>query len=546
LNLFFKHKVNVYPSPSRGKSSAHGSAELCWRLILVIIVTSLGTATVYLAHDSTRLITQPLHLLVWGVWTSVQVLAFWTAVAHALDGFLSIEPLNNYLPQERVKVSIHVPIHREPPQIVSATLRSLAQLKLVPFEVVVIDNNTPEEALWRPIQELSDQLGFRFFHLEKWPGYKAGALNFARTVTSSDAGFIAVVDADYVVQPDFLSRLISHFSDPAVAFVQAPQDYQLRQTSVYQNWTFSAYRHFFAVNMAAHSRLDSVIFVGTMGIIRKSALDECGDWDERCVTEDAEIGLRIAANGYSGVFISTSYGKGLMPLDYNSFRRQRYRWALGGAQIFKKYWSHVFWMPRDPECPGLKTIQRLGFGLFLLYWFEPWLTVATMFLFWLVAIAFCLWPEFIEAAVPASSAVLAISMLSARVVLFVGSSMRRSRCSFADACGASMVFGSVNWLVSCACAKALWSRSVAFERTPKDKRSRQTLLGKLRSMTTEIALSVFGLGATTAMLLTATTRITMLHCVGCFLGCGMFALPLLVLIIDHIQWPTNAANPECC
>lgn len=539
MNLFFKRTFDVYPY-------AHGSAELCWRLILLAIVISFGIAAAYLAYESGRLVTQPSHLFVWGVWTGVQALAFSAAVAHALDGFLSIETPTNCLTQERVKVSVHVPIHREPPQIVSATLRSLAKLELIPFEVIVIDNNTPEESLWRPIQELSHQLGFRFFHLKRWPGYKAGALNFARTVTSSDANFIAIVDADYIVQPDFLSRLIPHFCNPTVAFVQAPQDYRCGEASVYQNWTFSAYRHFFAVNMASHSRMDSVIFVGTMGIIRKSVLDECGDWDERCLTEDAEIGLRIAANGYSGVFVSTSCGKGLMPLDYVSFRRQRYRWALGGAQIFKKYWSHVFWMPRDPKCSGFRIIQRLGFGLFLLYWFEPWLTVATMFLFWLVAIAFCVWPEFIEAAIPANSAVLAISILSARVALFVGSLMRRSRCSFSEACGASIVLGSVNWLVSCACAKALWSRSAVFERTPKDERGREALVKKLRLMTTEFALSVFGLGTAIAMLFAVTTPITMLYCVGCFLGSVMFALPLLVLIIDHIQVRIKAADPGCC
>jgi cellulose synthase/poly-beta-1,6-N-acetylglucosamine synthase-like glycosyltransferase len=516
-----------------------GPAELSWRLALVTIIASLGASIAYVAYDSRGTVLQPLELLVWGTWMSVQLLAFGATAAHALDGFLSTPTAddNNHA-QRRVKVSVHIPIHREPPQIVAATLRGLAALDYSPFEVIIVDNNTPEEALWRPIEQLADQLGFRFFHLESWPGYKAGALNFANAVTCDDADFVAVLDADYIVRPDFLSRLTTHFHSPEVAFVQAPQDYRCAQGSVYQRCTFLAYRHFFDVNLAAHRRLASVIFVGTMGIIRKSVLDQCGGWDQHCLTEDAEMGLRAATNGYIGIFVNTSYGKGLMPLDYISFRRQRYRWALGGAQIFRKYWSQVFWVSRASRSRKLRMAQRLGFGLFLLYWFEPWLTVATMFLFWLAAVLYDVSPEFANAAIPANCAALAIGILSSRAVLFIGSLMRRSQCSFLRACGASMILSSVNWLVSRACAKAFWSKLAVFERTPKDQRSAETVIAKLRSMKPELALSLCGFAAT---FLAVATGVPALFCIGCVLGCAIFSLPLMILIIDHRYQPNTIA-----
>jgi cellulose synthase/poly-beta-1,6-N-acetylglucosamine synthase-like glycosyltransferase len=511
-------------------------AELFWRLTLIVSTASLSIIAVDLVQKSSGSMAQTADRLLWWPWICIQALALLFALAHAFDNFRSIKSINRSFAIETIKVSIHVPIHREPPEIVSATLRSLSRLESVQFEVIVIDNNTPEEALWRPIEALAAQLGFKFFHLERWPGYKAGALNFARTVTSTDATLIAVVDADYVVQPDFLSRLVSHFCSPEIAFVQAPQDYRSEAATAYDRWTFFAYRHFFDVNMASHSRLGSTIFVGTMGIIRKSVLEECGDWDERCLTEDSEMALRVATKGYVGTFVNTSCGKGVMPLDYLSFRRQRYRWALGGVQIFRKYWSNVFWIPRDPRCRALTISQRLGFALFLLYWFEPFITLLTLMLFWITAILLYVVPDASTTSVLENFAALALGIFSARVLVFVSSLMRRSQCSFVEACGASIVLGSVAWLVCCAGAKALWSGSEVFERTPKDKRNDERLIEKLASIKVELVMSAC-LGTTATLLFAAGTQIAMLYGAGCLLGCAILALPFLVLLVDHVQWP---------
>lgn len=75
------------------------------------------------------------------------------------------------------KVSLHVPIHREPPEVVIETLDAISRLDYADFEVLVIDNNTDDESLWRPVQAHCERLGprFRFFHLMPWPGYKSGA-----------------------------------------------------------------------------------------------------------------------------------------------------------------------------------------------------------------------------------------------------------------------------------------------------------------------------------------------------------------------------------
>ncbi len=107
------------------------------------------------------------------------------------------------------RVSLHVPAYNEPPDMVKETLDALAKLDYANYEVIVIDDNTTDEKLWRPVEEHCRTLGFRFFHLENWPGFKSGALNFALRNTDPAAEIVGVVDSDYVVWPSPRSRVTS-------------------------------------------------------------------------------------------------------------------------------------------------------------------------------------------------------------------------------------------------------------------------------------------------------------------------------------------------
>jgi cellulose synthase/poly-beta-1,6-N-acetylglucosamine synthase-like glycosyltransferase len=108
------------------------------------------------------------------------------------------------------------------------TLRSLMALDYPGFEIVVLDNNTDGEMLWRPVEQFCSRHAslVRFHHLEKWPGYKSGALNFGLRVTDPRAELIGVVDADYLVEPGWLRAMAPMFADPGLGFAQSPQDYR--------------------------------------------------------------------------------------------------------------------------------------------------------------------------------------------------------------------------------------------------------------------------------------------------------------------------------
>src|SRR5439155_26570264 len=133
----------------------------------------------------------------------------------------------------------------------------------------------------------------RCLHLEHWPGFKAGALNFALAHTAPDVEIIGIVDSDYEVLPCFLSEMTSFFNNPEIALVQSPQDYREFDGDPYLEACYYSYKYFFEVPMMTRNETNAVIFCGTMGLIRRSVLQEVGGWDEWCLTEDAECSLRI-------------------------------------------------------------------------------------------------------------------------------------------------------------------------------------------------------------------------------------------------------------
>lgn len=236
-------------------------------------------------------------------------------------------------------VSIHVPAYNEPPDMLKATLNALAALDYPRYEVIVIDNNTKDEAVWQPVQQHCAVLGdkFRFFHKAPLAGFKAGALNFALSETAPEASIIAVIDSDYCVAPTWLRNLVPQFNHPNVAIVQAPQDYSDASENVFKAICFAEYRGFFHIGMITRNERNAIIQHGTMTMVRRPCLEEVGGWSEKTITEDAELGLMIFSAGYQAVYTSKSYGKGLMPDSFLDYKNQRFRWAYGAMQILRHH-----------------------------------------------------------------------------------------------------------------------------------------------------------------------------------------------------------------
>jgi len=232
-------------------------------------------------------------------------------------------------------VSILVPAYNEPPAVLMQTIETLSQLKYDQFEVLIIDNNTKDEAVWRPVARFVNTLGsrFRFFHKGHLDGFKAGALNYLLERLDKRSEYVAVLDADYLVREDFLTTALSYFSDNKVALVQFPQQYRNR---IPENQPIAdEYRHFFGIYMNMANHLDCVPSTGTVSVYHLPVLQRIGGFRGEALTEDADVGLRIYAAGFRGIYVDQPIGNGLMPYDLEAYRSQKWRWAFGNAQSLK-------------------------------------------------------------------------------------------------------------------------------------------------------------------------------------------------------------------
>ncbi|MCX7067450.1 MAG: glycosyltransferase [Methylococcales bacterium] len=283
------------------------------------------------------------------------------------------------------KVSLHVAICNEPPDLVIATLNGLAQLDYANYEVLVIDNNTSDAALWLPVQAHCEQLGerFRFFTLGRWQGFKAGALNFALQHTATDAEIVGVIDSDYAVEANWLRSLVPYFQDSKVGFVQAPQDHRDWQHDTFQEMCNWEYAGFFNIGMVHRHDRDAIIQHGTMTLIRKSALEQVGNWSEWCICEDAELGLSLMEQGYNAVYVNHAFGKGLTPQTFTGFKKQRFRWVYGAVQILRHHWKNLI----NPHSV-LTSGQRYHFLAGWLPWFADALSLISTVgaVFWSAAL----------------------------------------------------------------------------------------------------------------------------------------------------------------
>lgn len=284
-------------------------------------------------------------------------------------------------------VSVHVPAHRERPEVVIATLDALAGLDYPTFEVLVIVNNTPDERLWRPVEVRCRELGprFKFLNFQDVAGFKAGAMNAALPFAAPEAEFFAVIDADYTVASDWLKDLVPYFDDPQIAAVQAPQDHRDAGDSVLKTIMNAEYAGFFDIGMIQRNEYDAIIYHGTMLLLRRSAFESVGGWGADTIVEDTELGLRLFEGGYGALYTNHRYGHGLLPDTFQAFKTQRQRWAYGSMQILRKHWRHLL-----PAAGTLKGGQRFQYATGWSYWISDafGLLAAVLNLAWTPAILF--------------------------------------------------------------------------------------------------------------------------------------------------------------
>lgn len=450
-----------------------------------LVAALLPLATLYLSSAETAiwlvLIAAALFLVLGVLSDAIEAVdLLWTGPLRR--SFAASEPEAHAGPAP--KVSIHLPLCNEPPGMVRRTLDALAGLDYPSFEVVVLDNNTDDPDLWQPIAAYCQSLGsrFRFHRYPRLSGYKGGALNRALDHSAPDATIIGVIDSDYTVERNWLKALIPLFRNSAIGYVQAPQDYRDSRRNPFKRLCFWEYAGFFRIGMVRRNEEDAIIQHGTMTLIRRSALEEVGGWADWRITEDAELGLRMADAGWESAYVAKSFGRGLTPDSLSAYKAQRFRWAYGAMQILKRHGRRLF----GGASTRLSKAQRFHY---LAGWL-PWIADAAGLLFTLGAMiwtaALILWPVTTEL----PPAVFLIPSLAAfgfrqwRLFTLYG---HTAPCDLRDRAKAALAGLALSHTVGKAVLCGLLTSGRPFLRTPKARQGPALLRG-LAMASEEIAI----------------------------------------------------------
>ena len=464
------------------------------RSLLAIVVYAVSAAAVWIVYDySQRYLTFTSvlvgTLMILGTLGVIAVLlaeAHEWAEAHWFTSrrrSLDTSALAAHFP----KVSIHVPAYNEPPDMLIATLDALSRLDYDQFEVIVVDNNTDDPSVWKPVEAHCARLGerFRFFHVERLAGFKAGALNFALRNTAPDAEIIAIIDSDYQVEASWLRDLVPAFDEPRVAIVQAPQDYRDETQDAFKAMCHAEYRGFFQIGMITRNERNAIIQHGTMTLVRRSTLARVGGWAEWSITEDTELGLRVFEHGFEAHYVPRSYGKGLMPNNFIDYKRQRFRWAYGAMQILRQH-ARALLLPNDGR---LTRGQRYHF---IAGWL-PWLADGLSLVFNVTAltwsVAMIVAPHRIDPPLIMFS-VVPLTLFTFKLVKLAHLYITRIGANVRQTFAAAIAGLALSHTIGVAVLKSIFTRNEPFHRTPKGAHAHSALgvLAAARSETIFLTL----------------------------------------------------------
>ena len=312
------------------------------------------------------------------------------------------------------------------------------------------------------------KLGFKFIYIEKLPGFKAGALNVALRNTSTDAEIIAILDSDYIVSPQFLKLTTPYFQDTQLGFLQTCPGFRKYDDNRFKKACRIAQQTFYKVIMPSRHQGKSVMFGGTVGLLRKQALEIINGWDETCIGEDAELSLRLLEANYNGHYVDIELGWGLLPENFIELKKQRRRWTIGGIHTFKRHVKNLLAWKDLKNKKGLSLRQRFHHISAYLQWFSAmWVTSFTLIIIVVITSAL-----FFQRPIPPLMADAQIMLTLAVIVLvwrirFLWAVQVKLAVSLREATDAILVLQALTIAQALACVKGIFSEKVTFERTNK-------------------------------------------------------------------------------
>src|SRR5512133_1673565 len=242
------------------------------------------------------------------------------------------------------RVTIQLPIFNEmyvTGRLIDAVARMDYPRDLL--EVQVLDDSTDEtQGIARACVERHRLAGLdiSYVHRANRNGFKAGALEHGLTLAKGE--FVAVFDADFIPDPDFLERTVHFFTDDGIGMVQTRWGHLNRGYSALTEAQAILLHGHFVIEHTARNRSGRFFnFNGTAGIWRRTAIEDGGGWQHDTLTEDLDLSYRAQMRGWRFVYLPDLVTPAEVPVEMNSFKSQQHRWAKGSIQTALKLWPLI-------------------------------------------------------------------------------------------------------------------------------------------------------------------------------------------------------------
>jgi cellulose synthase/poly-beta-1,6-N-acetylglucosamine synthase-like glycosyltransferase len=293
------------------------------------------------------MVWQILLLIVYNLALSV-VFIFSLCQAYLIFSFLQSKRKKEQAPQmpkDLPIITIQLPLFNEL-YVVERLINAICALNYPQskLEIQVLDDSKDEAlALSKKIIEQKKALGFDIVHItrEQNIGFKAGALQ--NGLAKAKGEFIAVFDADFLPEPDFLRQLISYFNQANIGMVQS------RWGHINQNYSlltrlqaFGLDGHFTIEQSGRNNAGLFINFNGTAGIWRKSCIEDAGGWQHDTLTEDLDLSYRAQLKGWQFKYVEDLICPAELPVEINAFRSQQHRWTKGAIETAKKLFRQMW------------------------------------------------------------------------------------------------------------------------------------------------------------------------------------------------------------
>ena len=237
-------------------------------------------------------------------------------------------------------VTVQLPLYNEL-YVVERLIDSIAQFNypLEKLEIQVLDDSNDEtiELVANKVNELK-KLGIDIIQIRRKnrKGFKAGALG--EGLQSAKGEFIAIFDADFVPEKDFLIKTLPFFRDKKVGVVQTKWEHLNKNYSLLTKLqAFGLDAHFTIEQTGRNKSGHFMNFNGTAGIWRKECIIQSGGWQSDTLTEDLDLSYRAQINGWKFKYLENVGSPAELPAEMNALKSQQFRWTKGAAECAKKH-----------------------------------------------------------------------------------------------------------------------------------------------------------------------------------------------------------------